>query len=145
MSLLISASDAIAGLAAIIARLNTNGGHPLLEVYNGARPATLTEPIGARVKLVVLSLDNVAAFQAPVDVGGQPYVQSTANTIADTPALATSVATWFRVVDDAGVAHWIGDVTEANLGGDLEISSVNMVQDVNVVTVALRVRFPKSE
>lgn len=142
--LLISAQDAIAGLAAIIGRLNTTGTQsPTIEVYSGARPATLAEALTTQKKLVVLTLNSAAAFGAPVDVANQPYVESVAAAVPDTPALETDVAAWFQVLDDTGAKRWLGDVTEANLGGDLEISSVNMVKDVNVVTVALRVRFPK--
>lgn len=139
----ITAPDAIAALSAILNRLDVGAGNPVIEIYDGAKPASIGDAVTTQNLLIELDMDDTQAFQAPVDMPADTYVQATANPIADKAATASGQATWFRLLDSAGNVRWMGDVSEANLGGDLQISSVNIIQDVNVVTVAFRARYPK--
>lgn len=145
MTLKITAADAIAACNTLTGRLNTGADHPTLEIYDGVEPANLSAAVTTQVLLVELPLAGPQAFQGAVDVPGASYVEASANPVADTPALADGEAAWFRVFDDTGAVRWQGQCSEANLGGDLELSSLNIIQGVNVVTVNLRARMPKSE
>lgn len=146
MTLRMTADDAIAALNTLTGRLNPVGGdNPVVQIFSGVRPAGLLDAIAGQILLVVLEMNDAAAFNPAADVPAEAYVEAVAGGIPDTPALETNVATWFRVLDGAGNIRWDGDVSEPNLAGDLQISSVNIVKDVNVVTVAFRARYPKGE
>lgn len=144
MTLKITAADAIAGLNAIVARIGNGAGpNPVLNIYDGVEPDYVTDSITTQKTLVTIALAATNAFGSGVDVIGEDYVESTAAPIADTPALEDGDAKWFRVFDKDGNARWQGSVTETGGGGDLEISSIKIIEGVNVVTVSLKVRMPK--
>lgn len=143
--LVITPADAIAALNILTGRLHTVAtGSPILEVYSGDRPVNAAQALTDQVLLVTLILDETAAFKPAADDPAKAYVEALNNPIPDAMAEATATATWFRILDDAGDVRWIGDVTEPNLGGDLELSSINIVDNVNVVVVTLRAQFPKT-
>lgn len=139
----ISAADAIAACDAICARLDLGATNPAaeIEIYDGAQPATLEEAATTQVLLVKLAMNATAAFISAEDAAA--HAEATANAIVDTPALADGQAAWFRVRDRDGAVRWQGTVSEPNLGGDLELSSLNIIAGVNVVTVSLKARMPK--
>lgn len=139
----ITAADAIAACDTLCARLDLGTTDPAagIEVYDGAQPATLEEAVTTQVLLVKLTMNATGAFIGAVDAAA--HAESTARAIADTPALTNGVAAWFRIKDRDGNTRWQGTVSEPNLGGDLELSSLNIIAGVNVVTVSLKARMPK--
>lgn len=143
MALKISGADAIAACNILTSNIDEGSANPnpVIEIYDGTAPASITDAVTTQVKLVELPLDETEAFQGATDEG--THAEAVANAVPDTPALADGTASWFRVKDKDGTVRWQGDITEANLGGDLELSSVNIIEGVNVVTVSLTARMPK--
>lgn len=139
----ISPEDAIAACDAICARLDLGSVNPAatIEIYSGAAPTTLAEVVTTQVLLVKLAMNASGAFAGAID--GVNHAEATANAIADTPALADGTAAWFRIRDRDDAVRWQGTLSEPNLGGDLELSSLNIIAGVNVVTVSLKARMPK--
>ncbi len=102
--------------------LGTGAG--ILRIYGGARPAgpgtATTETVLAEVTLAD------PAFGAPA-TGVKNLTDPAAVTAA-----ATGTATWFRILDSGGVAHFDGKVTATGGGGDLTLSTTSLTSGLSV-------------
>jgi hypothetical protein len=96
------------------------GASALLRIYNGSRPAT-----GGTATTLLAQLTCNSTF-APGASSGVLTLNSIASA---TSALATSTATWFRIVQSNGSTHvFDGSVSTVAAGtGDLQLDSTSIV------------------
>jgi hypothetical protein len=101
---MISMAAAIAGLNALLAKLNVGGTAGSIKIYTGAAPASLA----ATETGTLLSsgcLLSTTAFPTAVDPGSNGLATATANAIStDASAAAGGTAGHFRAFDSTGVA-----------------------------------------
>lgn len=144
MTLSLKASVAIAACNAIVAQaeVGTTNPAPSFTVYSGTMPADIDTALAGNTALFTIVMDE-PAFAGAVDNDTDGFAEAIAEPIADTPAIADGVATFYRLFDRTGTAIWQGNVTEANLGGDMELSSVNVIDGVSVVVTSFIIRVPK--
>lgn len=137
-NLKIAPAMATAACAAMVAL--ANGG--TLAVYAGEQPGNPETAVTTQTKLVEFTFPD-PAFGAPVPGG----TGSTATLINPDPkaALTDGEASWFRISDDGGNALWDGDVTDTAGNGDLKISSINVVEDIDVSVVSLTFTMRKTK
>src|SRR5687767_8363184 len=93
-----------------------------IEIRTGAKPATpQTAASGTLLSTLRFSNPAFASFSNG---------QSTANTIAQDPAIAANgVASWFRIYNRDGDAILDGEVTAVGDGGDIEFDNINFIQN----------------
>lgn len=109
-----------------------------LKIYDGAKPASVNDALGANTLLAELTFSDPSFGAA--DGNGV----ATANAITgDTAADATGTASFFRIEDSNGVVRFQGDVTATGGGGDLELNTVNIQQDAAVDISSLTVTVPE--
>ena len=132
----------IASLAAVVMcqslvdYISTGAGDAHLVIYSGVIPANLETPISAQNPLVTIALPNPAfAPAAESGVGGTAAV----NTVPSTPATASGTATFARIFNRNGDPVLDVDVSDAAGTGALKLSSVTVVQNVNVTVVSLTI------
>ena len=99
-------ASAKAGLDAITALLNS-GGTGKLRIYDGTPPADCDTALSSNNVLADFAL-NATAFAASTDAN--PNALATANSITDVNASASGMATFFRLLTNAGVAKVQGNV-----------------------------------
>lgn len=135
MSLSFPAAVAIAACDAYVDRadLGTTNAAAKFTVYSGAVPASVNAALtGANVALVTMAMSN-PAFGAAAENVGTVSADAAAEPVADVAAAASGVATFYRLFDRDNNPIWQGTVSEPNAGGDMELSSVNVITGVNVV------------
>jgi hypothetical protein len=144
MTLSVSTAVAIAACNAYTAKCDVGAGAAAsFTVYSGAVPANVATALtGANVALVTMVM-SAPAFGAAAENVSLAAAESAANAVADKPALATGTATFYRMFDKDGNAIWQGVVTAPNGGGDMELSSVSVIQSVSVVLQSFYFRVPK--
>lgn len=98
-----------------------------LVIYDGAVPTDLDVPLGDQDILAILSLP-FPAFGPVVDAGSR--VKTTCLAVLSAPAIASSLATFFRALDNDGDPIIQGTVGLAD--SDLVLSSTNIVSGVSV-------------
>jgi len=115
---------------------------PYFVVFKGTIPANVRAALPGDAAPLVTIVTAVDTFidAAANEAGG--YAEALANAIADTPAGADGIATFFRQFNRDNVAVWQGTVSEPNAGGDMELSSVNVIAGVNVVVQSYAFRTP---
>jgi len=142
MTLKISGAAAMAACDALTGIMNGGSGDTTLVVYSGTAPATVGDALSGNTALVTFTLTD-PAFPPSADSGtGATSTVDTGN-VPQVAATADGTATFFRIFDGDGNATAQGDVTVVGGGGDLELSSVNIVTGVDVIMVALSVTMPK--
>lgn len=99
----------------ITALIDAGAGPGLLNIYNGARPATGGAPT---TLLAQLTLSDPAA---PAASGGVLTLSAITD---DSSADASGTATWFRITDSVGNFVFDGDVGTS--GSDLNLDSVSI-------------------
>lgn len=140
----ITTEDAIAACNALCARLDAGTTNPeaLIEIYDGAPPASITDPVATQKLIVRFKMNAVSAFALATDV--PPFAVATHNPIADATALADGTATWFRIKDRDGAVRWQGSVTGKDLGGELQVTpSADIITGTKVTVVSLVARMGK--
>lgn len=106
---------------------------PYFVIYKGTVPANVrTAPAGDVAPLASVPMAADAFGDSVVNLGAG-YVEATAGTITDTAATADGAASFFRQFDRDGNAIWQGTITGPGGGGDMELSTTNVVTGVNVV------------
>lgn len=144
MALSLKASVAIAACDAIVAQAAVGATNPAVTftVYSGTIPASVDAALAGNTALITIEMDN-PAFKAAVDNVTDNCAEAEAEAIVEQPALADGVATFYRLFDRTGTAIWQGTVSEPNLGGDMELSSLNVITGVSVVVQSFFIRVPK--
>ena len=143
MTMSFNSATAVAACDLYTSRVNAGAAvpAPYFVVFKGTIPANVRAPIGDAVPLVtIVTAVDTFIDAVPNDAGG--YAEALANAIADTPASADGIATFFRQFNRDNVAIWQGTVSEPNAGGDMELSSVNVIAGVNVVVQSYAFRTP---
>jgi len=141
MPIKISTDAAIAGCNAVVDMLDTLGVDNKLCVYSGVAPASPEDPLAGNTLLIEFALKD-PAFGAAVDAnnGGT----ATLDTPDPTTALATGTASFFRLLMGDGLTCLVqGDVTDTAGTGSLKLSSVAVIQDIDVSVVSLTMTLPK--
>jgi len=143
MTITTSVEVAIAELDAVVDRADSGTTNPSARftIYAGAMPANARAPLGDATALVTIAMGN-PAFGDAADNAAASAAEALANAIADTPALATGTASFYRLVDRDETVLWQGTVTEPNQGGDMEVSAINVVTGVNIVVQSFAMRAP---
>ena len=144
MTLSLKATVAIAACNAIVAQAEVGSTNPApsFTVYSGTMPADIDTALAGNTALITIVMAE-PAFAGAVDNDTDGFAEAIAEPIAETPAITDGVATFYRLFDRTGAAIWQGNVTEANLGGDMELSSVNVIDGVSVVVTSFIIRVPK--
>jgi len=144
MAVLLSIAAAISAVDAMTARvdLGTTNPQAAFTVYSGPVPTRSDAALDpANIALVTIAM-NADAFGDATDNTDDLVAEAIAGAIAETPALADGTATFYRQFDRDGNVVWQGVTTEANLGGDMELSAINVVTGVNVVVQSYALRIP---
>lgn len=124
----IATSARNAAAAAVGLLLDAGSGAGYIEIRTGAQPAT-PNTAATGTLLATLPLSDPAFGAAATGV-------ITANAITpDSTADASGTAGWFRAYDSSGAAVIDGTVTVSGGGGDMILSSVNVIAG-GVVTVS---------
>lgn len=143
MALSLKASVAIAACDAVVAQAAIGSANPVrFTVYSGTPPANIDAALSGNTALITIDMAT-PAFKAAVDNSVDGFAESEAEAIAEQPAIADGTASFYRLFDRNGTAIWQGTVSEPNLGGDMELSSLNVINGVSVVVQSFFIRVPK--
>ena len=124
----ISNLSAIESLDALLALLNV-GGAGTIEIRDGAIPANCIDA-DAGTLLATLTF-SATAFQGATDAN--PGATANANSITgETNAPASSVATYFRTKDNAGVVITQGEVGTSGADMNLDTTTINAGDTVDL-------------
>mgnify|MGYP007088349662 CR=1 FL=1 len=131
----ISFLAAVAMCDTLVDRFDVGAGTAVLQIYEGAMPATINDaPLGN--VLVEFALPNPSFGDAAVSATGGTAV---AEDIAPVPALTSGEASWFRILDADGVPQLDGDVSVAGGTGQLQLTSLTVVEAVDVSVYLLSI------
>lgn len=115
----------------------------LLQIMSGAKPAELTTPIGAQLRLVEFTLPDDLFEDAVPTTGG---ATATANDIPSASALpaagAGTTATWWRLLDKEGNVTADGTCTDTAGDGDMKLANTTIVSGIDVTIVSWTVFHP---
>lgn len=106
-----------------------------------AMPSSLRAGLGDAVPLFRIYL-NADSFEDAVENPTTETADVVAKPITPVPATGTGDASFFRMFDRDNVKHLQGNVTAPNLGGNMELSSISVVNGVNVVVQSLIIQQP---
>lgn len=143
MTLKISAESAIAACDAIVDLIDVGSGNASLVIYGGAEPVGPESPLTGTTVLVSFDLP-VPAFGGAADTTEGATAAIDVEQIDQVQAVADGEATFFRIYNADGTTVMQGNVTAVSGGGDLELSSVNIVTGVDVIIISLTATMPKS-
>jgi hypothetical protein len=140
MPIKIATAVAIAGCNAAVDLIDLDGTANKLNIYSGAAPATPDDALAGNTLLIEFDLPD-PSFGDAVDAnnGGT----ATLNAVTPTTALATGTASFFRILDGDGTPLIQGDVTDTAGSGSLKLSSVAVIQDIDVSVVSMTITLPK--
>lgn len=140
MALKISGAAAVAACNAVttLADAATTAGK--LFIFNGIEPANISDSITTQVSLVEFELGDPVFGAATDETDGGTAI---ANAVDPVSAIATGTATWFRLMDGDDVAILQGSVSAPLGGGDLTISSAEIITGIEVSVVSLSYVQPK--
>lgn len=144
MALSLSSAVGIAACDALTAK--TEDGSAVaasyFRVYAGPPPATIRDALdGANVVLIDMEMPS-PAFQPAVENLTDEVAEAAAFPVDQKPADANGRATFYRMFNKDNQPIWQGLVTAPNLGGDMELSSIDVVSGVNVVVQSFFMRVP---
>jgi hypothetical protein len=111
-------------------------------VYKGTVPANARAAMAGDVAQLVKLTSPADAFADAVanDAGG--YAESIAGAIPNTPATADGHATFFRQYNRDNQVIYQGSVTLPNGGGEMELSSLDLLTGINAVVQSYSIRYP---
>lgn len=140
MAVRIIGAAAIAACNSIVALVDAAESPGTLVIYQGSRPANVGTAIGAQTPLVTFTLNEVAFGNAVELASG---ATATANAVDNVQAQASGTAQFFRVFNGDGGAIFDGTVTDTSGNGDLKLSSVAVIEGIDVTVVSLTATMPK--
>lgn len=138
MALKISNAAAKAAVDAVTALLNA-GGAGLLRIYSGTEPADADTALSSNTVLADFDL-AADAFGDAADTN--PGAAATADTIDDVNASNSGTATFFRLLNNAGVAVIQGTVGTS--AADCIVTSTTFVAGQPCHVVSLTISHPES-
>ena len=112
-----------------------------LIIYDGARPADCEVAVTTQLNLVEFELPD-PCFQGAVD-NSASGARATANAITPATVSQDGTATWFRLFDGDGNALMDGTVTDQSGAGDLKLSDVELVTDIQVQVFSFTITQPE--
>lgn len=122
--------------------VNAGGGnfiYPKLRLYSGDRPATLATDITNQILLVEYQL-NDPSFTNPL---------FTSDMVLSLPAqklaLATGVASFFRIIGGGNQKLLEGSITDRDGDGDLKISTIDIVMGQYVRPLSFTISIPQDQ
>lgn len=139
MTLKISNATAALACNTLVDAIDVGPAVAHLVIYSGTVPADLSVNISSQVALVTYNLPEPAFGDAAIVVGG---ATATAAAIPSATAAADGTATFFRIFNGNGEAVIQGGITATNGGGDLELSSTSILQNIEVIVVSLTASMP---
>lgn len=144
MTLSLKASVAMAACNSIVAQADIGTTNPTAKfvIYKGTMPANVEAALGGALPLVEMPMAT-PAFKPAVDNTVDGFADAVANPVAEVAATGDGTATFYRLFNRDNVAIWQGTVTEPNLGGDMELSSLTVIAGINVVVQSFTIRMPK--
>ncbi|GAB4128238.1 MAG: hypothetical protein Kow00104_13670 [Rhodothalassiaceae bacterium] len=124
--------------AAIAARVDAGGGPAHIAIYSGPIPAgPAATPTGAVLLAeLVMAMPAFGAPDANALISANPI-------LADSTADATGTASFFRILDGAGIVLFQGDVSLAGNGGDLELPTLSIAAGITVAIDSLTLSVPE--
>lgn len=120
---------------AITARFDAGSGASTIQVRSGSQPASAGDAASGSL-LATFTLDD-PAFDA-VDVGSSPL----AGTPLETTGAADGTAGWCRALTSDGATVMDGSVSVTGGGGDFQLNTVAISENVNVVMTAGSITMP---
>jgi len=112
-------------------------------LYAGPVPGNAQSAlVGANTVLATINLDATNPFQAAEIDTDMRVAECLATNIPDTPASANGTVTFYRQFNRNNEVIWQGIVTGPDDGGDLTLTSVNVIADVNVILQRYSIRVP---
>lgn len=141
MAVKLGADTAMAAADGAMQTVNAGLGDATLVVYDGTEPAAPADAITDQIALITFLLPN-PAFASAIDsvAGGRAVLEE----VTPVPADAAGTASWFRLIDGNDRCILQGTVTASGGGGDLTISSITLVQGIEVSVVSFAYVQPKS-
>lgn len=140
MTLKISGAAAVAACSAVTTLADAAATAGKLLIYNGIEPVDTTEAVSTQVTLVEFVLGDPVFGAATDETDGGTAI---ANAVTPVSAAATGTATWFRLLDGDDVVVMQGSVSAPLGGGDLTISSAEIITGIEVSVVSLSYVQPK--
>lgn len=140
MPIKIAAAAAIVGCNALVDLIDLDGTANKLNIYSGVEPADADTALSGNTLLIEFDLPD-PSFGDAVDANGGGT--ATLNAVTPTTALATGTASFFRVLDGDGTCIIQGDVSDTAGSGSLKLSSVAVIQDIDVSVVSMTITLPK--
>lgn len=125
----------IAGLDAMV-DLVDSGTQPVLVIYDGTPPADADTALSGNTVLVECNMATPAAFGGAADATGK--ARATANAISDGTAVASSTATFFRILIDTGsTCRFQGTVGTSGCDLNLNTTSISSGSTVSITAGAV--------
>lgn len=140
MALKISGAAAVAACDAVTTLADAAATAGKLFIFNGIEPANIGDSITTQISLVEFELGDPVFGAATDETDGGTAI---ANAVAPVSAIATGTATWFRLMDGNDMAILQGSVSAPLGGGDLTISSAEIITGIEVSVVSLSYVQPK--
>lgn len=103
-------------------------------IYDGAEPANPTIAVTSQVLLASFTLPD-PSFDAPTQEATGARAEG--NLPAPAPALASGTASWGRLVDGDNNVILQGNATLMAGNGQFKLTSVDLVEDIDVALVAM--------
>lgn len=114
----------------IMTAIDAGAGAGLIDIYNGAIPATAATAVTTQTKLGTLTFSDPS--------GSVTSGVFTASSITqDSSADATGTASWARIKDSTGATVGDIDITSTGGGGLLQLNTVNIVAGGPIIVTAL--------
>lgn len=126
MGLRLSVAARNAAANAAIDLLDT-GAAGTIKIYTGAQPTNPDTAIGAVTLLATFTLAD-PAFDAAV--AGVKAID--ASPVLETVGVADGTAAWFRAADSAGAPVFDGTVSATGGGGNLELNTTTISEDLDL-------------
>lgn len=110
-------------------------------IYSGVKPVDVAAALSGNTVLATIPCAN-PAFGAAADNPGTSEARATASAIAETPAAADGLATFYRQFNRDNVPIWQGVVGLPNTDTDMWVSNTTMVTGVGVVVLSYVIAEP---
>lgn len=143
MTFFITNATAIAMCDVAVDRVDLGSTNPqgTLNIYAGTIPADADAALGGATELTDQAMSNPAFGNA---VDDDPGAIATANAIADETSPTAGTATFFRIVNRDDVTVHQGGVGTIGSGEELELNTVIIPIDIDVVISSLTITQPES-
>lgn len=140
MALNITSALAVSACNTLVDAIDAGSGTAQLIIYGGTVPTNVEEALSDQAALVTFDLPNPAFSDAVQEEAGGV---ATANAVPTVQAAADGTATFFRILNGNSVPVMQGIASNVGDGGELELSSTNILEGIDVIVVSLSATMPK--